>query len=162
MTNAWIGIARMAAQSGLSIDTLRWYEKTGLLPSAERGPDGRRRYGERDQALVMLLVRLRETGMPTADMRRFVALLGEGAASHGRRIGLLEETRAMLDERRSRIDAAREAVDAKIAHYEHLIAHGLDCDGGAVPRQLRARQAERTLPRADDRLRPPHHSKETA
>ncbi|MDU6252090.1 MAG: MerR family transcriptional regulator, partial [Cutibacterium avidum] len=104
----------MAAESVLSMDTLRWYEKEGMLPPVGRGVDGRRRYAPADRNLVLLLARLRETGMTTRAMKEFVALVGEGAASHGRRIALLTETRAGLEARRRALDAALRALDAKV------------------------------------------------
>lgn len=64
-----IGIAEMAESSGLTQDTLRWYEREGLIPEIPRTAMGRRAFSPRLVALVKLLVRLRSTGMPTADMR---------------------------------------------------------------------------------------------
>jgi DNA-binding transcriptional MerR regulator len=139
-----IGITEMAHRSGLSADALRWYEREGILPSVARGPDGRRRYGKREQDLLHLLLALRDAGMTTASMKEFVALLDEGAASHGRRISLLEQTRTRLEERRRRVDHALDALEAKSLHYRELIAAGLDCDGRPVPEGQRRRQAART------------------
>ncbi|MFD5600911.1 MerR family transcriptional regulator [Leucobacter sp. NPDC058333] len=133
----------MAESTGLSVDTLRWYEREGILPRVTRSAAGHRRYDAREQGIVTLLVALRDTGMSAAAMKQFVELLGEGAASHGRRITLLESSRAMLHERRSRIELAEATLEAKIAHYETLIASGLDCDGGTVPSTLQTRQAAR-------------------
>lgn len=82
--------------------------------------------------------------MPTAAMKDFVALLAEGAASHGRRIALLEETRVMLAERRRALDAAEAALEGKIDHYRELIAAGLDCDGAPVSEEVRQRQTARS------------------
>ena len=76
MSEDWISISAMAAESGLSMDTLRWYEKEGMLPPVGRGVDGRRRYAPADRNLVLLLARLRETGMTTRAMKEFVALVG--------------------------------------------------------------------------------------
>lgn len=128
-----IGIADMARRCGLSPDTLRWYEREGLIPHVARTSDGRRAYSEADQRTVHLLTRLRDTGMPTADMREFVRLLGQGASSHGRRVSILRRTAARLEERRRAIDDAQRALAAKIAHYEELIDAGLDCGGRPVP-----------------------------
>ncbi len=133
----------MASLSELSVDTLRWYEKEGIVPRVERGPDGRRRYGGRNRELVLLLAVLRGTGMPTSVMKEFVGLVAEGAASHGRRITLLAETRDLIDQRRAALDAARAAVDAKIEHYEQLILAGLDCDGAPVTEPLQRQQRSR-------------------
>ncbi|MBO1900373.1 MerR family transcriptional regulator [Leucobacter weissii] len=136
-------IAEMSESSGLSPDTLRWYEREGLLPRVGRSASGHRRYGAREQGLLALLVALRETRMSTAGMRRFVELMDEGAASHGRRIALLEEGRARLAERRRQLDRAEAALERKILHYERLISDGLDCDGAPVPAETRALQLAR-------------------
>lgn len=138
-----LSIAEMADRTGLSVDTLRWYEKEGILPPVGRDGVGRRRYGDRDRDMVQLLSALRTAGMSTADMKTFVRLLAEGAVSHGRRIGLLEGTQARLTERRRELDRAAAALDDKIAHYERLIAAGLDCDGAPVPPHVRPAQAAR-------------------
>lgn len=134
----------MSTACGLSVDTLRWYEKEGLLPPVERGPDGRRRYRPRDQDLVGLLVALRSTGMPTSLMREFVSLLPEGARSHGRRLAVLADVRELLEERARAVEAATAALAAKVRHYEDLIAAGLDCDGRPVPAADLERQRSTT------------------
>lgn len=123
----WISIGEMAAESGLSMDTLRWYEKEVMVPPVGRGVDGRRRYAPADRNLVLLLARLLETGMTTRAMKEFVALIGEGATNHGGRIALLSETNAELEARRRALDDALRAFDAKVAHYQELIDAGQDC-----------------------------------
>lgn len=127
MDDPSLGIQDVSEATGLSKDTLRWYEKEGLVPSVPRGADGRRRYDPRTVSLVRLLARLRRTGMPVAQVKAFVALIDEGAASHGRRVALLREHRARLDELEQQLHADIAAVEAKIAHYEGLIATGRDC-----------------------------------
>ena len=106
------------------------------------------RYTARDRDLVLLLAALRDTGMPTALMKEFVALVAEGASSHGRRIGVLAQTRGLLEQRRSALEAAMAALDAKIAHYEELIAAGLDCDRHPVTADVRAQQRSPLRPPA--------------
>ncbi|WP_205881287.1 MerR family transcriptional regulator [Leucobacter viscericola] len=138
-----VGITELSELTGLSSDTLRWYEREGILPRVGRTSAGRRHYSAREQGVVMLLTSLRETGMPTAMMKEFVALFEEGAASHGRRITLMQETRELLDQRRARLDEAAAALDAKIDHYEQLISEGLDCDGAPVTPGVRGLQIQR-------------------
>ena len=139
-----LGIAEMAALAGLSTDTLRWYEREGILPAVGRGSSGQRRYGPRERDLVLLLTSLRDTGMSTAMMKTFVQLLMEGAASHGRRINVLEQARELLEDRRRNIDHAQAALDSKVEHYKELIAAGLDCDGAPVTSDIRMLQAARS------------------
>jgi len=144
-TGTTVGIREVAEQSGLSVDALRWYEREGLLPRAPRGPDGRRRYPERLVAFVRLVVALRRTGMPVAEVRDFVTMADEGAASHGRRMALLEGQRENILRQQAQLAADLAAVDHKIDHYRELIAAGLDCDGLPVTRDVAAAQRLTTL-----------------
>lgn len=130
-----IGIAEMAACSGLSQDTLRWYEREGLIPGIARTSDGRRTFTPRMVALVQLLSRLRSTGMPTADMREFASLVDGGAGTHQSRIELLSRHRERIAERQRTLTEASDALEAKISHYEELISRGLDCNGTAINEQ---------------------------
>lgn len=122
-----LGIADVATRSGLSPDTLRWYEREGLLPPAPRTSGGRRQYDERAVRLVELVVRLRRTGMPVERMRRFVALLPLGAESYTERLALLTEHRERITSHMSQLRADLAELEAKTEHYRLLIAQGLDC-----------------------------------
>ncbi len=145
-SDASIGIAQVARLSGLSQDTLRWYEREGLLPAVRRGSDRRRRYTRRDAALVEMLAKLRASGMPTEDMREFSRLVSGGAATHGRRLALLESHRERIRRHQARLEAHLVSLEEKVAHYRYLIAEGMDCDGRAVSSAVRAQQ---TLPGTD-------------
>jgi DNA-binding transcriptional MerR regulator len=127
-----VGIRAVSDLTGLPMDTLRWYEREGLLPPVDRSPDGRRRYSARSVSFVRLVQALRRTGMPVAAVRRFVQLMGEGAASHGRRMAILEEQAAQIVAQRAELDEDLATVQSKIAHYRDLIEQGLDCDGDPV------------------------------
>ncbi|WP_207390348.1 MerR family transcriptional regulator [Rhodococcus sp. ABRD24] len=122
------GIASVAEVTGLTQDTLRWYEREGLIPRVGRSSDGRRRYDEASVRIIQLIVRLRRTGMPVAEIRRFLAMYEEGAASHGRRMALLAEHRVRVSLQLAELRADLAAVDDKIDHYRRLIANGRDCD----------------------------------
>ncbi|WP_245961974.1 MerR family transcriptional regulator [Quadrisphaera granulorum] len=139
-----LGIAQIAAISGLSQDTLRWYERQGLLPQVPRGSDGRRRYSPRHAAMVVLLARLRATGMPVEEMRAFSTLVSAGAATHGRRLALLQRHEERIHQRQNELQQALDLVRAKAAHYRELIAAGLDCDGAPVDADTAVQQARGT------------------
>jgi DNA-binding transcriptional MerR regulator len=134
------GIRAVAERTGLSVDTLRWYEKQGLLPPVGRGADGRRRYDEQALGFLQLIQALRRTGMPVADVRVFVRLMDDGAASHGRRMALLTEQRTAIKKRLAELRADLGTVEDKIAHYQDLIERGLDCAGEAVDEATAALQ----------------------
>ena len=139
-----VGIRAVAQRTGLSMDTLRWYEKEGLLPPVGRGADGRRRYDEASIGFLRLIQALRRTGMPVAAVRDFVRMAAEGAASHGRRMALLQAQRAAIRWQQAQLAEDLRLVDDKIGHYRDLIARGLDCDGEPVGEATAARQRART------------------
>ncbi|MEU7902434.1 MerR family transcriptional regulator [Actinoplanes sp. NPDC049118] len=137
------GIRAVAERTGLSVDTLRWYEREGLLPRVERGPDGRRRYDDAALGFLRLVQALRRGGMPVAEVRAFVRMSAEGAASHGRRMSLLERQRAAIRRQQARLAEDLLTVEEKIAHYQDLIDRGLDCGGEPVDEATAALQRRR-------------------
>ncbi|WLP90504.1 MerR family transcriptional regulator [Gordonia sp. NB41Y] len=120
-------IAEVSARTGLSRDTLRWYESEGVIPTVPRTAAGVRRYDDATIRMIELLVRLRQTGMSVAHMRDFVTMVGQGARTHGRRMRLLEDHREEIESRIRELVDGLAAVDEKIAHYRRLIDAGLDC-----------------------------------
>lgn len=116
-----VSIAEAAKLTGLSRHTLRYYERAGLIESVERSTSGRRQYAASDLDWFAFLVRLRQTGMPIAQMQQFARLRAAGIAT-------LEQRRQLLDEHRRHVEAAiavqqhhLAALTNKIAHYEQLI-----------------------------------------
>jgi DNA-binding transcriptional MerR regulator len=82
---------QVVERSGFSLDTLRYYERIGLLDRIERGPGGRRRYADEDLEWLGVLRCLRDTGMPIAQMRRYAELAREGDGTIAERMALLVE-----------------------------------------------------------------------
>jgi DNA-binding transcriptional MerR regulator len=135
-----LGIRQVSEETGLSIDTLRWYEREGLLPLVERSADGRRRYPPGALRFIRLVQALRRTGMPVADVRQFIELGGGELANHPERMALLERQCAQIEQRLAELQDDLAVVRAKIGSYRRLIAHGLDCEDdvpGDVVDQLR-------------------------
>ena len=127
------GIREVSEQTGLSIDTLRWYEREGLIPLVQRGSDGRRRYPPAAVRFIGLVQALRRTGMPVADVREFVQLGGGTLDVHPVRLRLLEQQTAAIEAQLAQLHEDLAVVQAKTAEYRRLIALGLDCeDEGAA------------------------------
>ena len=82
---------QVVERSGFSLDTLRYYERIGLLDRIERGPGGRRRYADEDLEWLGVLRCLRDTGMPIAQMRRYAELARAGDDTIAERMALLVE-----------------------------------------------------------------------
>ncbi|QKW19465.1 MerR family transcriptional regulator [Kitasatospora sp. NA04385] len=111
------GIGEVAAASGLSAHTLRWYERIGLLEPVDRSHAGQRRYSDADLARLAFLTKLRLTGMPVADMVRYVELLRAGDGTRAERRDLLVAHRAEVRQRLADLHATLAVIDRKIDHY---------------------------------------------
>lgn len=113
-------IAEATAESGLSADTIRFYERQGLLGRIERGPDGHRSFSAKDLRWLKLFERLRSTGMPLVDMKRFAELAREGDRTRPLRLEMLKQHLVRLNEMQERIDNCRALIDEKISVYSTL------------------------------------------
>lgn len=110
-------IQEVADKTGLSAHTLRYYERIGLLEPVARAGSGHRRYDEHDLEWVVLLTRLRATGMPIAEMQRFATLVRQGNISISERCILLEAHRRRLEADLHEIQATLTLLDGKLEHY---------------------------------------------
>lgn len=110
-------IGRVAAKVGLSIDTIRYYERAGLMPLIARAPNGHRRYAEDDLGWIALLKCLRTTGMPISEMRRYADLVAQGESTVTHRREMLEDHRSKLTQRLREIEEMMPVLDAKISTY---------------------------------------------
>ncbi|MCQ8193059.1 MerR family transcriptional regulator [Streptomyces rugosispiralis] len=108
--------AAAADRTGVSIDTLRYYEREGLIGPIQRSAGGRREYTENDIFWVGLVTCFREAGLGIADLKGFVAIL---RAEHPPqdRVAFLRERRTALEERVAALHRAMKVLDEKIAYY---------------------------------------------
>ncbi|MFD5563770.1 MerR family transcriptional regulator [Kitasatospora griseola] len=117
--------AEAAERSGFSLDTLRYYERIGLLTAITRATSGHRRFTPDDLAWLGILRCLRDTGMPIADMRRYAELARvEGPGSLRDRIALLERHDAAVDEQIALLERRRTHLRDKIAYYREVLDGG--------------------------------------
>jgi len=110
-------ISEVAAFTGLTAHTLRWYERIGLMPHVDRSHTGQRRFTERDLGWLAFVGKLRLTGMPVADMVRYAELVREGDHTHAERRALLEDTRRDVLTRIAELQDTLAVLDLKIDHY---------------------------------------------
>ncbi|MEU8416573.1 MerR family transcriptional regulator [Amycolatopsis japonica] len=113
-------IAEAARRSGLSIDTLRYYERIKLVEPPARDAAGRRAYTDDDLGWLGFLTKLRLTGMPIKRMREYASLRHHGAASAGRRKSILVDQRASVAERIAELQTCLDILDYKIDHYDQV------------------------------------------
>jgi DNA-binding transcriptional MerR regulator len=113
--------AQVTRRSGFSLDTLRYYEKIGLVEHIERAASGHRRYTEDDLGWLDMLQCLRGTGMPIAQMLEFAEQVRAGDHTIPDRIALLAEHDREVGEEMERLAERRRKVQAKIAYYRGVI-----------------------------------------
>ncbi|MFE2678841.1 MerR family transcriptional regulator [Streptomyces hygroscopicus] len=110
-------ISEVAAHTGLTAHTLRWYERIGLMPHVDRTHTGQRRFTNRDLDWLDLVGKLRLTGMPVADMVRYAELVREGRDTFAEREQLLTTHRENVRERIAELQSTLEVLDYKIDVY---------------------------------------------
>jgi len=112
-----LSIQQFALRTGLSADTLRYYEKIGLLRHVARDASGFRVYGPRDLEWVGFILRLKDTGMALDDIIRYADLRERGESTLAARQALLEVHAAKLQDRLERDREHLIALQAKIELY---------------------------------------------
>lgn len=110
-------IGELAKRSGLSAYTIRYYERIGLLPYADRNRSGQRDYDASILTWMEFLDRLKTTGMPIRDMLRYAALRERGLGTEAERRALLEEHRDRVRAHLADLNACLLVLDTKIAGY---------------------------------------------
>lgn len=114
-------IAEVAERTGLSISTIRFYEKSGLCPFVQRGSDGKRRFSKTDADWLELLASLRSTGMPLAEMRAFAELYASGDGKVPERKAVLLAHRRRLEDRQADLDRCRVILNRKLKRYDEIL-----------------------------------------
>lgn len=110
-------IGDVAKRTGLSVHTIRYYERIGLIPVAAKDGSGQRMYGESIFPWIEFLGRLKTTGMPIKGMLRYARLRADGPATEPERCAMLVTHREAVRERVAELQACLLILDGKIADY---------------------------------------------
>ncbi len=122
---AGVTIAEAARRTGVSVHTLRYYERAGLVVSpVDRTSSGRRRYRELDLKWIIICTKLRATGMPIRTMRRYAELVAAGPGNEAERLALLEAHRADVVAKLAEVQENLEVIDHKIEVYRGSLVAG--------------------------------------
>jgi DNA-binding transcriptional MerR regulator len=120
-----VAIGEAARRTGLSIHTLRYYEKAGLVVTpVDRSSGGRRRYSQLDLEWVGVCTGLRTTGMPIREIRRYAELVAAGPGNERERLELLQHHRAEVITRLEEIKQNLKLIDYKIGIYQDSLTTG--------------------------------------
>ena len=115
-------IAEAAERLSLTTDTLRYYERDGLLVETPgRAPSGHRRYTDNDLGWITMITRLRSTGMPIRTVRAYAELCRQGDGNELARLDLLYQHRDRVLAQLAQVTDHLGAINRKIGIYEERI-----------------------------------------
>lgn len=125
MRSTGVGIGEVARQTGLSVHTLRLYERAGVLAgSVQRDAAGRRVYSKWDIDWLRNCALFRASGMPLAVLAELARLVGDGPGNEADRLDLLRAHRQRVREQMAQLTDCLKLIDAKVTAYEEHLAGG--------------------------------------
>lgn len=113
-------IGEFSKVTGLGIHTLRYYEHENLIIPL-RNASNRRHYSEKDIAWIAFIKRLKATGMPIKEIKKYAALRAKGDVTLSERMEMLIQHRQSLNEQIRRLQEHETMLDEKIAFYRQEI-----------------------------------------
>ena len=114
-------IAEVSAKYDLSADTLRYYERIGLIPEVNRNKSGIRDYTEDDCRWVEFIKCMRAAGLPIEVLIDYVSMFQQGDSTIAERKELLIEQRRKLVEKLEAMQETINHLDYKIKRYDDLV-----------------------------------------
>lgn len=121
-----LSIGQVAERTGLSVHTLRFYEKEGLFANPVRRVAGHRVYGKSDLEWVTLCTRLRASGMSLPAIREYAALVREGTATVPARLAVLRSHQEQVTAQMEELRQCLALISRKVSLYEEQLVN----DGG--------------------------------
>lgn len=116
-------IAEVSKKYNISIDTLRYYERIGLIPAVPRNKSGIRDYDETSCGWIELMKCMRKAGVQIEALIEYVDLFQQGEHTAGARKEILLEQRRQLLLRMEDMKASLERLNQKIDRYEQCVKH---------------------------------------
>jgi DNA-binding transcriptional MerR regulator len=131
-----MSIAEAARRTGVSVHTLRYYERAGLVvTTVDRSGGGWRRYHQLDLDWITVCTKLRATGMPIKTIRRYAELVSAGPGNEQERLAVMEAHRADVTAKLAEIQESLKVIDHKIDVYRGRLAAG-DADQLWAPNRV--------------------------
>jgi len=114
-------ISEVSKQSGLSPDTLRYYERIGLLPPVNRTDGGIRDYSDLDVRRIKFIKCLRSAGLPVEVLIKYYGLVQQGEGTMEARKDILIEQRENLRAKKEELQKSLDLLNYKIDFYENAL-----------------------------------------
>ena len=118
-------IREVSERYGISQDTLRYYERVGLIPAVHRTAGGVRDYQETDLGWVEHAICMRSAGVSVEALIEYVRLYQQGDKNIEARLHLLQEQEQLLKEQQLQIETTLKRLNYKISRYQHAVETGV-------------------------------------
>ena len=119
-------ISEVAKMMNLTVHTLRYYDKEGLLPFVERTPSGTRLFKESDLGALKIIECLKSTGMPIKDIKNFIDWCSEGDSTLQQRYDMFMERKAVVEAQMEELKNTMDVIEHKCWYYKTALDAGTE------------------------------------
>ncbi|WP_367569338.1 MerR family transcriptional regulator [Lacrimispora sp.] len=119
-------IGEVARMLGLTIYTLRYYDKEGLLPNLKRTPSGTRIFVDSDIDTLKVIECLKNTGVPIKEIKNFIDWCAQGDSTLQQRYDMFIERKAIVEAQLEKIQKTADAINFKCWYYKTALDAGTE------------------------------------
>ncbi|RXZ01977.1 MerR family transcriptional regulator [Fictibacillus sp. S7] len=119
-------ISEVAKELNLTVYTLRYYDKEGLMPFVERTPNGNRLFKESDISALKVIECLKATGMPIKEIKTFIDWCSEGDSTLEQRYKMFLERKANVEAQMEELKKTMEIIQHKCSYYKTAMDGGTE------------------------------------
>ncbi|OPJ56124.1 MerR family transcriptional regulator [Clostridium oryzae] len=119
-------IRQVAEKMGVTVPTLRYYDKEGLLPFVDKKPNGTRVFKDEDFEGLAVISCMKNSGMPIKDIKKFMDLCNEGDSTLKERLGIFLERKKVVQKQIEELNNIMKTINHKIWYYETAIEAGTE------------------------------------
>nr|WP_106780741.1 MerR family transcriptional regulator [Lysinibacillus timonensis] len=119
-------IGEIAKQLNLSVHTLRYYDKEGLLPFVKRTSSGTRVFKESDMSALKVIECLKATGMPIKEIKHFIDWCADGDATLQQRYDMFMERKTIVEAQMKELKQTMELIEHKCFYYKTALDAGTE------------------------------------
>ncbi|GFZ32295.1 MerR family transcriptional regulator [Clostridium zeae] len=123
-------IRQVAEKMGVTVPTLRYYDKEGLLPFVDRKPNGTRVFKDEDFQRLDIITCMKNSGMSIKDIKRYMDLCEEGDSTLKERMDIFLERKEDVQKQMEELNRVMQTIIRKIGYYETAIEAGTEAIHG--------------------------------
>lgn len=119
-------IRQIAERIGVTVSTLRYYDKEGLLPFVDKKPNGTRVFKDEDFEGLAIITCLKNSGVPIKDIKKYMDLCAKGDSTLKERLEIFLERKEAVEKQMEELNKIMETIKHKIWYYETAIEAGTE------------------------------------